>query len=226
MQLSDYTKKLLENFVSINAGIVIRKTPEGANKTLIRTIDRSGHVYSQVEIPEVFKTNVTLHDLKAFLNVISGFNSPEITINDSHLVVSEGSSSVKIVFAEPNMITHPQKPWSPPKGEFDFDLKQDTLAKVMNFSNYLSLPHLRVYNKNGVLVLQALDRNNPDSNNYDIEVGVVDPAAEIDVYLKRELIKMIAGDYTVSVNPAQAATFTNMVDPTLVYFVALDIVHK
>ena len=226
MQLSDYTKKLLENYVSINGGIVIRKTPEGETKTLLRTIDRNQLLYSQSLIPETFNVNVSLHDLKAFLNVVSGFTNPEITLHDTHLIVSEGSSAVKLVYAEPNMITHPQKPFVQPAEDFSFELKQDVLAKVLNFSNILSLPHLRVFNNAGTLVLQTLDRSNPDTNTYDMEVGTVDPATNIDVYFKRELIKMVPGDYKVSVNTKTAATFTNLVDENLIYFVALDIVRN
>lgn len=220
MKLSEHTKKILENFASINSGLLIRKTPENSTETLLRTIERQGAIYGQAIVKERFETNVTLYDLGAFINVLHGFKDPDFTFNEDHVIVSEGKASAKITYCEPDTIIYPKKDNPTLTTVASFDVSEDSLAEVMKFSKILSLPSLRIFSKDGKLIMQAVSKILENSSTYDVEIGDTDK--DIDVYVNMTSMKIISGDYNVAVSD-RAITMSNLVDKTLMYLIPLDV---
>lgn len=216
VKLSEQTKKILENYATINASIFIQATTGTA--TALRTCDNHKMVLAQTTIPETFTNDVCLYDLKAFLSVVTSFKDPDVIFNDNHVIVNDAGSSVKMVYADPSMVTIFNKDIPAITAVVSFDLKQDMLAKLLNFSNILSLPDLKLYTAGGKLLFQALDKKNPSTNTYEVEVGATDTTGEF--YFQRDLFKMVPGDYKVEVSD-KVAKFTSQLHDNLQYIVAL-----
>ena len=220
MQLSDYSVKLLENFVTINTGILINKTPDDSETTQVSTIMPSGVVFAQGVIPEKFPHTVVLYDLKAFLSTLSGFKDANLEVNDTYLNIVKDKSKAKIIYANPNAIVHPVKKFTAPEYVATFDISKEQLAELLNFSAILSLPNIRFFSKEGTLFVQAFDKKAPDScSRYDISIGTTDK--DFDIHIKREYLKMLPGEYTVSVMNV-LAEFRNKTNPELYYIVGVD----
>lgn len=221
MQLSDTTIKTLENFATINGSIVIRKTPDGQTGTVVRTIDRQGVIYAETKIPETINTNVSIWDLKSFLSIITSLETPEVEFGNESLQIVSGTSKTKIGYAESSVIIHPQKEFNAPAGDFSFQLTQNDLAKVLNMGSILQLPHLQILTENGKVILRAIDAMNPNSNKSDVEIEG-SATGDHSVFIKRENIKMMPGDYDVDICVGKAAIFKNAVNTDLLYSSSLE----
>lgn len=218
MKLSDYTKKILENFVSINNSIVVKAT--GTGPTTIRTINRTKNMQAETTVPETLPY-VSLHDMGQFLQVLSGMNDPEVEFSEQSVTVKDNSgSSVKILYADPSVIIQPPDKSFPKKDiTLKFDLSQNSLSQILSMGKILNLPDLRVFNNNGDITLQALDKKNPNSNTNDVVVGKTDANKAFEYWMDITLFKMIPGDYTVEIG--LAAWFTNKANSELIYLLAL-----
>lgn len=221
MQLSQQTIKILENFAGINGGIVIRKTPTGKKKTQLKTTDRDGTVYAQVEIDEVFPTNVCLHDVKSFLSIYNGLEDPVLDLQDKKVVVQSGKNIAHITYSDPRHVIHPEQEFDPPASDHKFPIEQDDIVNLLNMGNILNLPHLRIFTKDGDIIAQATNAGDPNTSTFDIKLGKA--KGQFDVYISRDNIKMLPGDYDVEIVSGQFALFTNAVNKTLQYCTGLEI---
>lgn len=222
MKFSEYTIKIMQNFSTINNGIVIRKTKDG-EKSIISTIDRTNSIYGRASVSEVFPNDFALYDMKSFLSVLSSFDNPEVEFSDTYLTVSDARSKTKILYADSIVITHPSKDVPKKEGAFSFTLTAQDQNKIMNMGSILNLSNIKVFPENGKLFLQIEDRTNPDTNDFRICVDESYSGKDFEpVYFKRESFKMIPADYTISVIPGSAALFQHTVDENLYYYVTLD----
>lgn len=224
MKLSQRAVEVLENFSTINNGIVIKKTEDGETSTRLRVMDPDGFIIGEAMVDDVFPHTVKLADLSSFLAVKSAMGEDaEVIFEDRFLQVKNDSSVSKIVYSESNLIIYPDKDPVLPESDLTFSMKQSDLAKVLNTGKLLSLPHIKVISKDGKVYLQAVNARHPNSNTFDAELsGVVKTNGDFHVYFKRENIKMLPGDYKVEVFNGKVAKFTNEVDNTLVYYTALE----
>jgi len=221
MKITEQTKKLLENYATINNGILIQATKENTPTTL-QTCDSHKMVMAQTVISEKFGFDVCLYDLKQFLSVLSSLKDPEIEFNDNNVVIKDlDSSTIKLSYADPMTVSHLTKTVTLPAPAVSFDLKQESLTKLLNFSNILGLVDLKLYSKEGKLFFQAFDKKGATKNTFEVEVGVGGNAGD-EFYFQRDLLKMIPGDYRVELS-SKAAKFVSMAHANLEYIVALAI---
>lgn len=221
--LSEYTRKILENFANINSGIVIRKTT-GENG-IVSIKSKNGAMMGSAVVEEKFPCNICLYDLPSFLNTYKSLgDGAKIDFKDNYLniISSTGRSTVKILYTEPEMISHPKEnPKSLPEPSVSFDIKQENLQKIKDISNIMGLTHFRIFSRNSKIILQSLiyDEHNASTNTFEIEAGDTDK--EFSVFLLKENLKMIAGDYKVEIEPSLYCKFTNLVNNDLYYVIAV-----
>jgi len=225
MKISPETLTLLENFVAINTGIVIKKTPDEQSYTTIKTINREAMIYAEVQIPEVFTNNVCLYDLKQLISTIKALPETDIELHDDYMVLKKDSKKVKIIYSDAEHIIYPKK--GCPKFEklLTFNLSSTDLKDINYFANTLNLPNLRLYSEDGILHLQALQKEHGlrSSNQYDIILGPTDKE-NVDVYFKCEYInKLILSDYIVSLTE-HGIEFKNAVNENNFYFIGMDLI--
>ena len=217
MKLNTNTQNILKNFSEINTNILIKPGKE------INTISTMRNIFAKASIDESFDTEFGIYDLNEFLGVVSGMNKPELSLQDKHMTISqEGSKSkVKYFYSDPSVIVAPTKEVNMPEAEVTFSLSQSNLEQLKKMAAILKSPDLALIGETGGdIVLKVCDKKNDTSNNFDIVVGE-GATADYTFYFKVENMKMIPGDYDVSVSSKSISHFKNTKLP-IEYWIALE----
>ena len=217
MKLNTNTHNILKNFSEINTNILIKPGKE------LSTISTMRNIFAKASIDESFDTEFGIYDLNEFLAVVSGMNKPELSLQDKHMTISpEGSKSkVKYFYSDPSVIVAPTKEVNMPEAEVTFSLSETNLEQLKKMAAILKSPDLALIGENGGdIVLKVCDKKNDTSNNFDIVVGE-GATADYTFYFKVENMKMIPGDYDVSVSSKSISHFKNKKLP-IEYWIALE----
>ena len=217
MKLNTNTHNILKNFSEINTNILIKPGKE------LSTISTMRNIFAKASIDESFDTEFGIYDLNEFLAVVSGMNKPELSLQDKHMTISpEGSKSkVKYFYSDPSVIVAPTKEVNMPEAEVTFSLTEANLEQLKKMAAILKSPDLALIGeKGGDIVLKVCDKKNDTSNNFDIVVGE-SATADYTFYFKVENMKMIPGDYDVSVSSKSISHFKNKKLP-IEYWIALE----
>ena len=217
MKLNTNTHNILKNFSEINTNILIKPGKE------LSTISTMRNIFAKASIDESFDTEFGIYDLNEFLAVVSGMNKPELSLQDKHMTISpEGSKSkVKYFYSDPSVIVAPTKEVNMPEAEVTFSLSETNLEQLKKMAGILKSPDLALIGeKGGDIVLKVCDKKNDTSNNFDIVVGE-GATADYTFYFKVENMKMIPGDYDVSVSSKSISHFKNKKLP-IEYWIALE----
>ena len=217
MKLNTNTHNILKNFSEINTNILIKPGKE------LSTISTMRNIFAKASIDESFDTEFGIYDLNEFLAVVSGMNKPELSLQDKHMTISpEGSKSkVKYFYSDPSVIVAPTKEVNMPEAEVTFSLTEANLEQLKKMAAILKSPDLALIGeKGGDIVLKVCDKKNDTSNNFDIVVGE-GATADYTFYFKVENMKMIPGDYDVSVSSKSISHFKNKKLP-IEYWIALE----
>jgi hypothetical protein len=215
MKLSDKTINLLKNFSDINQSILFKK----GNK--LRTISVMKNIMAEAEIQEDFPKDFAIYDLTQFLRGVFLHNHPELDFaNDGHVVIREGKTRSKYFFADPSVIVvPPEKSLTLPTMDVEFELAAEQLEKIRKAVLAFQLPDLSVVGEAGVVKLVVHDKKNDTSNDFQVLVGETD--GEFCFHFKVENIKVIPGDYKVSISSKLLSKFINT-DYDLTYYIALE----
>ena len=217
MKLNTNTHNILKNFSEINTNILIKPGKE------LSTISTMRNIFAKASIDESFDTEFGIYDLNEFLAVVSGMNKPELSLQDKHMTISpEGSKSkVKYFYSDPSVIVAPTKEVNMPEAEVTFSLTEANLEQLKKMAAILKSPDLALIGeKGGDIVLKVCDKKNDTSNNFDIVVGE-SATTDYTFYFKVENMKMIPGDYDVSVSSKSISHFKNKKLP-FEYWIALE----
>ena len=215
MKLSDKTINLLKNFSDINQSILFKK----GNK--LRTISVMKNIMAEAEIQEDFPKDFAIYDLTQFLRGVFLHNQPELDFaNDGHVAIREGKTRSKYFFADPSVIVvPPEKSLTLPTMDVEFELAAEQLEKIRKAVLAFQLPDLSVVGEAGVVKLVVHDKKNDTSNDFQVLVGETD--GEFCFHFKVENIKVIPGDYKVSISSKLLSKFINT-DYDLTYYIALE----
>jgi len=217
MKLNQNTQDILKNFSEINTNILIKEGTE------LSTISTMRNIFAKATITESFEKEFGIYDLNEFLSVHSCLNKPEISLQDKSMnIASEGSKSkVKYFYSDPSVIVAPTKEVNMPEADVTFSLTETNLKELLKMAAILKTPDLAlVGEKGGDVILKVCDKKNDTSNNFDIVVGE-NATADYTFYFKVENLKMISGNYDVSVSSKSISHFQNKILP-IQYWIALE----
>jgi len=217
MKLNENTKDILKNFSEINTNILIKEGTE------LSTISTMRNIFAKATISESFEKEFGIYDLNEFLSVVSSLNKPEISLQDKFMTIaSEGSKSkAKYFYSDPSVIVAPTKDVNMPEADVTFSLTESNLDQLKKMAAILKSPDLALIGeKGGDVVLKVCDKKNDTSNNFDIIVGE-NATADYTFYFKVENMKMIPGDYDVSVSSKSISYFKNKKEK-IEYWIALE----
>ena len=215
MKLSDSTLTLLKNFSNINQSILFKQ-----GKSL-RTISVMKNILAEATINEELPKDFGIYDLNQFLNGLSLNNNPDLDFtNDNYVVIREGRSRSRYFFADPNVIVcPPEKTIDLPTEDVSFELKTETLEKLLKAAGIYQLPDLSVIGENGAVKLVVRDKKNETSNDFAVVVGETEGSFVFN--FKVENIKLIPGSYDVVVSSKLISKFTCR-EHDLSYYIALE----
>jgi hypothetical protein len=217
MQLNKVTHDILKNFSEINTNILIKPGSE------LNTISTMRNIFAKATITETFDSEFGIYDLNEFLSVVSSLDKPQLTLQDKYMTIStEGSKSkAKYFYSDPSVIVSPQKDVTMPESDVTFTLTESNLAQLQKMAAILKAPDLALIGtKGGDCVLKVCDKKNDTSNKFDIVVGE-NATADYTFYFKVENLKMMSGDYDVSVSSKSISHFKNTKLP-IEYWIALE----
>ena len=217
MKLNQNTQNILKNFSEINTNILIKPGNE------LSTISTMRNIFAKATVSESFESEFGIYDLNEFLAVVSGLNKPELNLQDKFMTISaEGSKSkVKYFYSDPSVLVSPTKEVNMPEADVTFSFSESNLTQLQKMAAILKTPDLAlVGEKGGNVVLKVCDKKNDTSNNFDIVVGE-NATADYTFYFKVENMKMISGNYDVSVSSKSISHFKNTKLP-IEYWIALE----
>lgn len=214
MQLSKETLNLFENFSTINGSLLLKTGSK------ITTIAESKNVVADVTVSETFPVEFGIYDLKEFLGVISLFEKPELDFSNKYVVISDGGKSqIKYFAAGEGVVKSAPTNVKFPSADVEFELTSAQLAMIRRTSGVLKANDLAIVGSDGKLKLVVADKKNDTSNAYEVVIGETEDTFKAN--LQVDNLKMLPGDYTVSISKKRISRFTNKTND-LTYFVAIE----
>jgi len=217
VQLSPATIEVLENFASINKGLMFR---EGKRQ---RTISPSKTVYGDVELEEDIPSSFGIYDLNNLIEVLTldRKKTPAVSYKEPNLIV-QISDTVTIQYQccdESALVTPPAKELHLDTLDVEFDLSEEMLSRILEVSSILKVDHIVVEGDGSILSLTALDVNGKSPNQCSIEVKKTSQVCRM--VFRAENWKMMPGAYRVQISSKGIAKFEN---PTrkLTYWLAVE----
>ena len=218
MKLNQKTIETLKNFAGINTNILIKEGNE------LSTISTMRNIFAKAKITDEFTKEFGIYDLNKFLSLATSLDKPELTFKDKHFeIFNEGSPKnyKTLYYSDPSVIVSPTKEVKMPEAEVSFSLSQSNYKNLMKDALILQAPDLALIGtKGGDVVLKVLDKKNDTSNSSVIPVGE-NATADYTFYFKVENMKMLDGDYDVSVSSKSISHFKHKTLP-VEYWIALE----
>ena len=209
------TIEVLKNFCSINKSIVIKPGNQ------IATLSINKNILAIADVEEQFESQISIYDLGVFLGGLSLFDQPKIDTTDSNYVTvsdQRGKSKTRFFYADPDIITQPpEKEITIPSVDVKFRLEAGVLQQLQRAAMVYQLPDLCLYGDGTEMSLCVTDKKNDTSNSYSVQVGSTD--TEFCYCFKVENLKLLAGDYNVTISKQNVALFQGS---GIKYFIALE----
>ena len=216
--ITNDTLEILKNFASINSNILVK---EG---NVLSTISPVKNVMAEATITETFDTQFGIWDLNKFLGTVSLFDSPEFLFEENFVTISssKNNSSVKYYYSEPSLLTTVNRQINMPDSVVDCTITEKTFNDITKAASVLQVGDIAIRSNANELEIVALDKKDSTSNSYSITLGDL-PHGDHDFcfYFKAENLKMLPGDYDVSITEKVVSQFTNT-NLSLKYWVALE----
>lgn len=217
MKLSAETIAKLKNFASINSNLVIH---EGNS---VKTISEAKNIFGFTQVAETFDQSFGIYDLNEFLGVVGMFDNPDVVITEKFATISQGKRSVKYFFSDISILTSPAKDIKMPECEIIFTLSDADITAIRRASSTLGLNDLVITRSDDSIILRVTDTKDSTSNHYDIELDNVESIGDqpFNMVFSIPNLKMMTGDYTVSISSKLISKFDNQKD-NVQYFIALE----
>ena len=212
MKLTKETLALFKNFAGINSNLLLKAGSR------LATISSQKNVMSDATVAETFP-DFGIYDLNEFLGAMSLFDDPELTFSEKYVTIQEGSNSIKYFAADATVLTSPQKAITFPEAEIEFKLTTTMLNMIQKTASVLRASDVAIVGDGSNVSVVVGDKKNATGNSYSANVGTTDKSFKVN--LKVENLKMLPGDYNVSVSSKKISRFQSTVTD-LVYYVAVE----
>ena len=214
MKLSENTIGVLKNFSNINQNILVK---EGDT---LHTMSTMKNIIGRAKIEESFDRQFGIYDLNEFLGVMSLSKDADLVFDENFVQVKNGKSRVKYFFSDPSILVTIPEGFNPPETDCTFRINESTLNDVTKACAVLQLPDVVIRNEDNVGVLVATDLKNTTSHEYKVELDSIDFPANF--HFKIDNLKMIAGDYDLSVASDKNVSHWTHQTKAIQYWIALE----
>jgi hypothetical protein len=213
MKLSKETVNLFKNFAGINSNMLLKAGQE------ISTISAQKNVMSDTKVTETFPLDFGIYDLNEFLGAMSLFEDPELDFSEKFVTIKEGSNSIKYFAADASVLTVPTRKITFPDAEIEFTLTSTMLNMIHRTASVLRATDLQIIGDGSKITITVGDKKNVTGNSYSAHAGSTDKNFQAN--LKVENLKMLPGDYIVSISSKKISRFKASASE-LVYYVAVE----
>ena len=213
MKLSKETLAVVKNFAAINSNILLKE----GNK--LGTISAQKNVMAETSVGESFPKEFGIYDLNEFLGAMSLFEDPDLDFSDKYVTIKEGTNSIKFFAADASVLVAPSKSITFPDSDIDFKLTEKNLQMIQRTASVLRATDVSFVGDGSKLSIVVGDKKNATGNSYVVVVGDTDKNFKVN--LKVENLKMLPGEYDVSVSNKKISRFKSS-SGDLVYYVAVE----
>jgi hypothetical protein len=203
MRLSKETYTILKNFAAINSNLHIKPG------NVLKTKSPNSNMLVQAKVVDDFDTDVYIWDLNQFLGIVSMFTNPDLEFNDTYVSVSNGRSSVKYYYAEPNILDVPKKDIKMPATTIKFDLDEKDLNELIRAANILQVSDLKILASDGKIKIMVYDNAQNTANNCEITVDEHYSGDDYEGRLAVSELKFVPGSYTVELTDTIIGRFNH-----------------
>ena len=214
MKLSKETLALFKNFASINSNLSLK---EGSK---ITTVSVHKNILAEAVVEETFPTDFGIYDLNEFLGAMSLFESPELEFSEKSVNIREGKNGVRYFAANPSVLTVVPTTKQFPTPDIEFDMPAAMLSQIQRVASILKVTDFSLIGDGSSVVVSVSDKSNSTGNTFTSEIGSSDK--QFKVNFKVENLKMMAGDYRVSIGGKKISRFKS-VNQQLTYYVAIEL---
>lgn len=212
MKLSKETVALFKNFAGINSNLLLK------NGNKLATISGQKNVMADATVSETFP-DFGIYDLNEFLGAMSLFDDPELEFQDKYVSIKQGNMNIKFFAADSSVLTAPQKAITFPEAEINFNITADKLTMIQKTASVLRSPDVSIVGDGSSITIVVGDKKNATGNSFSESVGTTDKKFKVN--LKVENLKMLPGDYQVSISSKKISRFKSP-NSDLVYYVAVE----
>jgi hypothetical protein len=210
MELSSKTLTVLKNYATINPNFVFKHGDS------ISTMSEAKNILSMHKLSEPFDKEIGIYDLPEFLSAIDLVDSPRFKFEDDYVTIgdSTGLSNIKYYYSSAEMLTHPnekllENAQNMGNPVVTFQLDHETLSKLKKAASAFGHSDLVVTKSEAGIKLTVSDVENNTSNNYSIDVPGDVTTEEPILVLNINNLKIIPGDYAVSILDKMFAHISN-----------------
>ena len=212
MKLSKETVGLFKNFAGINSNLLLK------NGNKLATISAQKNVMADATVSESFP-DFGIYDLNEFLGAMSLFDDPELDFQDKYVSIKQGNMNIKFFAADSSVLTAPQKAITFPEAEINFNITADKLNMIQKTASVLRAADVSIVGDGSTITIVVGDKKNASGNSFSEPVGTTDKSFKVN--LKVENLKMLPGDYEVSISSKKISRFKSTATD-LVYYVAVE----
>ena len=212
MKLSKETVAIFKNFAAINSNLLLKSGSK------LATISGQKNVMADVTVSETFP-DFGIYDLNEFLGAMSLFEDPDLDFQNKYVSIRQGSSNIKFYAADASVLTAPQKAITFPDAEINFNLSASMLNMISKTASVLRASDVSIVGDGSTITVVVGDKKNATGNSFSEAVGTTDKTFKVN--LKVENLKMLPGDYAISISSKK---ISRLKSPTsdLVYYVAVE----
>ena len=219
MKISKETLDVLKNFSTINPNLVI----EQGNK--LSTIAEAKNIMASCEVTETFDKDIGIYDLNEFLSALSLIEDPEFVFGDQSVSIKSDLTSLTYRYADRSILTSPEKGVNMPEADVNVQLSAEVINHIRRAGAALNHPIVSITtNANDAkLYLQVKDPSSSSSNIFQHEIDSnYDADAAFDFQFLISNLKLISGDYEVSVSSKLISHWKCINNSSVEYWIALE----
>lgn len=213
--LSNDTLSVLKNFSTINPNVVLKPGQK------IKTISDAKNILAVASVAEDFPHDMGIYDLNEFLSVFSIVQDGKVEFTENSAKITNGKSHVKYFFAEPSILTTPQKDITMPDCEVNLTLTKSILDQMRKAASVLGHTEMAIVGSSDGIKLSILDSKDSTSNTYEMEISSEAQEKEYEFILNISNLKLMDGDYEVGISSKLISNWKNTTKP-VEYFIALE----
>jgi hypothetical protein len=217
MKIDAFMMTALENFAAINSAAWL----DAGN--VIGTVSPTKALVARVEVDTEFPRSFGLYKLGCFINVLGMYKEPEITFEDTHLLVSDSSQrSTKITYGDPTLFDDFQKAWGLefPSSDIKTSFSAELLRDMDKAIRVLGVSDLIIEGDGKVLTITATNFREPGCNYHSVQLGETDSTFK--AVIKHANMTLLPANYEVEIIPNKRTPSIKLTAPRIKYLVALD----
>lgn len=215
MQLSQDTLALLTNFGSINSNIVLRPGQQ------LKTISEAKNILAIADIVEDFPSDMGIYDLNEFLSTYGLVDDATLQFEDNSVLIQNNTNRVRFYFAEPSILTSPDKDITMPNTEVNITLTEESLSKIKKAASVLGHTDVGIVGTGESISVQVFDTKDSSANTFELDLGPNTTGHTFSFVMNISNMKLIDGEYDVFISSKLISKWVNKNKPVS-YFIALE----